>query len=282
MSSELSRILRFEPYRACRNPVIILAWVFGLLYFALLTLYLGRLAGPIAELARHIGNPGGQDIQALLIALLDWATDGLALKLLSDRPPVLGMFFIFAIVGTPWIAMLVAADQLASDIGRKHIRFLLPRASRRGLYLARALGAWLTWVVLLAACVPLVGLILGALDPDTSVIAGLLYSLRILLVLAVYGLPWVALMAVVNTFVAQAFLAYMLATGIWTVVAMLAFAASLMNKSYAAIAWVLPAGTKYALMDADWSQVLAAAGLLLVYTAVYLAIGDWIIRRRDL
>jgi len=282
MASEISRILRFEPYRACRNPVIILAWVFGLLYFALLTLYLGRLAEPIAEVARQIGSPGDQNMQALLIALLDWATDGLALKLLTNRPPVLGMFFIFAIVGTPWIAMLVAADQLASDIGRRHIRFLLPRASRRGLYLARALGAWLTWVVLLAVCVPVIGLILGALDPDTTVAGGFFYSLRVLLVLAVYGLPWVALMAVVNTFVAQAFLAYMLATGIWMVVAMIAFAFSLMNESYAAVAWLLPAGTKYALLSAEWSHVLGAGGLLLLYTAAYLAIGDWIIRRRDL
>jgi ABC-type transport system involved in multi-copper enzyme maturation permease subunit len=281
VSGDLSRILAFEPIRARTNPVIILAVVFGLLYFVMLTLYLGRLAEPIADLARQINSPGGQDIQAVLIAILDWATDGLALELLSDRPPVLGMFFIFAMFGTPWIAMLVAADQLASDIGRRHIRFLLPRASRRDLYFGRALGAWLAWVVLLAVSLPVIGLILGALDPDTALGEGFLYSLRMLVILAFYGMPFVALMALINTFVAQAFLAYMLATGIWLVVAMLAFAASLIDESYAMIAWLLPTGTKYALMSTEWTNVLPAAGALLVYVVVYLVLGDRIFQRRD-
>lgn len=281
MTGDLSRILAFEPVRARTNPVIILAVVFGLLYFVMLTLYLGRLAEPIAELARQINARGGQDVQAVLIALMDWATDGLALELLSDRPPVLGMFFIFAMFGAPWIAMLVAADQVASDIGRRHIRFLLPRTSRRDLYLARAVGAWLAWVTLLAVTVPVVGLVLGALDPDTSILEGFVYSLRMLMVLAVYGMPFVALMALINTFVAQAFLAYMLATGIWLVVAMLAFAASLIDESYVMIAWLLPTSTKYALMNAEWASVLPAAGAMLGYTAVYLALGDRIFQRRD-
>lgn len=277
----LSRILAFEPVRARTNPVIILSVVFGLLYFVMLTLYLGRLAEPIAELARQINTPARQDIQAVLIALLDWATDGLALELLSNRPPVLGMFFIFAMFGAPWIAMLVAADQLASDIGRRHIRFLLPRVSRRALYLARALGAWIAWLVLLAVSLPIIGCILGALDPDTSIMEGLLYSLRMLVILALYGMPFVALMALINTFVAQAFLAYMLATGIWLVVAMLAFAASLIDESYALIAWILPTSTKYALMDADWMNVLPAIAALLIYAAVYLALGERVFQRRD-
>lgn len=281
MSRDLPRILAFEPHRARNNPVIILAVVFGVLYFAMLTLYLGRLAEPIAELAREINRPSGQEIQAVLIALLDWATEGLALELLSDRPAVLGMFFVFAMIGTPWIAMLVAADQLASDIGRRHIRFLLPRTSRRSLYLARALGAWLAWLALLAVTLPVIGLILGALDPDAGVVQGLGYSLWMLFVLGIYGLPFVALMALINTFVAQAFLAYLLATGIWMVVAMLAIAASLIDETYAVVGWLLPTATKYNLMSGDWSAVLPATGALLIYTIAYLAVGDRIIQRRD-
>lgn len=282
MHGEIRRILAFEPVRARGNPVIILAFVFGVLYFAMLTLYLGRLAGPIAELARQINATSPQEAQALLIAFMDWATEGLALELLSGRPPVLGMFFIFAMFGAPWFAMLVAADQLASDIGRRHVRFLLPRASRRSLYLARVAGGWFAWLGLLAVTIPPIGLILGGLDPDTGVLAGLLYSFRILLIVGLYGLPFVALMALINTFVSQAFLAYLLATGIWLVVAMMAFAASLVNESWAIIAWLLPTGTKYALMATAWMEVLPAAAVLLVYTVAYAAVGDWIIRRRDL
>lgn len=252
-----------------------------MLYFVMLTLYLGRLAEPIAELARQINSPAGQDVQAVLIAFMDWATDGLALELLSDRPPVLGMFFIFAMFGAPWIAMLVAADQLAADIGRRHIRFLLPRVSRRSLYFARAFGAWLAWVVFLAITVPIVGVILGALDPDTGILEGILYSFRILVILALYGMPFVALMAFINTFVSQAFLAYLLATGIWLVVAMLAFAASLIDESYAVIAWLMPTAAKFALMAAELDRILPAVGALLAYTVVYLGIGDWIFQRRD-
>lgn len=281
MLSEWFRVLAFEPQRARSNPVIILAAVFGLLYFALLTLYLGRLAEPIAELARQINAPTRPEVQAVLIGLLEWATDGVALELLSNRPPVLGMFFVFAMYGAPWIAMLVAADQVASDIGRRHIRFLLPRVSRQSLYLARAVGAWLAWVLLLAVSIPLAGILLGALDPDATALGGLAYSLRMVLILALYGLPFVALMSLINTFVSQAFLAYLLATGIWLVVAMLAFAASLINETYAGIAWLLPTASKYTLMASSWSTVLVAAGVMLVYTVAYLLPGALIFRRRD-
>jgi hypothetical protein len=69
--------------------------------------------------------------------LVSWLLDSKIAQLLQDRPATLAAYFVVAATFTPLFAMLGACDQTATDLGTRHIRFLIPRVGRAEIFVAR-------------------------------------------------------------------------------------------------------------------------------------------------
>ena len=124
MTGEIRRILSFEPLRAKNNSVIILALISSALYFLVIGIYLGRTAEDINSAFsefRKIAEAGFQEGEIPGIAWLKDVTDPALRSLFANHSPLLGIFFWLALMGTPWIVMLVASDQTASELSRTAI-----------------------------------------------------------------------------------------------------------------------------------------------------------------
>lgn len=274
----IGRILRFEPTRAKSNAVLVLGIALFALYVATVLLYVARSGDALLGFSEGAESPG----EAFLVQLFTEATHEVVRALVMDGPPLLGTFFYAMLVMVPLFALLVAADQLSADIGRKHVRFLLPRAGRSSLYLARALGAWLTWSALAFASVAIAVAVLLPMDDRSGAVAQLLLSLRIVAVLVLYGAPFVAVMAFFNTFVPNGFVAYLAAVGYWLLFALLAGLGSWVRPELAYASYLIPTSVAYPLLSTEPSRLLVGVVGALAYTAAFLAAGAWLFRRRDL
>ena len=73
--------------------------------------------------------------------LVSWMFDATIARLVQERPAALAAYFVVATTLTPLFAMLASCDQTATDLGTRHIRFLIPRVGRAEIFVARLLGA---------------------------------------------------------------------------------------------------------------------------------------------
>lgn len=284
MREEIGRVLAFEPTRAKFSALINLGFIAAGVFFFAITTVIYRNASQLGLLLGQLSqswplNPQPGSALSFLIQL----SDPRVFHLLAERPGLMTIIAIATVFAVPTLIMLLASDQIGSDVARRHIRFLLPRLSRRGLYFGRALAAWLTWLIILVIACPVMGLILGFVDPTTSVGTNLVYAIWAIFVLGVYGLPFIALMSFANTFISQPFLAYIAAMGTLLVIAMISAAAALVDPTYGLIRYLSPTSFKYLLLTPESALLHTgiATGALLAYTAAFLALGDWILQRRD-
>ena len=284
MKGEVRRILSFEPVRAKNNPVIILALASSALYFLVIGIYLGRSAEEINSAFsefRQFAEVGFQESELPVIGWLKEATDPALLSLFGNHSPLLSIFFWLALVGTPWIVMLVASDQTASELSRKHIRFVLPRVTRRSLFLARLLSSWISWVVISSCSLFLMGMVLMQFGDGETRDSDYILVLRMIGVLAVYGIPFISMMAFINTFIPNAFLSYLLATGAWSIFWVLGMAGSWINDGFGFFSYLMPTVLKYPLLSDDPQRFLLGVGGAAVYSLVFVFLGNLIFSRRD-
>jgi len=268
----IARIVAFEPTRAKANPVVLLGYALLLVYVVISLVYLRRMAPSIEQASQggELGNLGQ------LLARLN--ADPALQALLLDAPPLPGLFFYLSFLVAPAFLLLIAADQLGSEIRHKSIRFLLPRVSRRTLLAGRGLGGWLLWLPAVLVVVLPGFLVLGL---DGSLAAVWLFG-RLLIGLAIYGLPFVALMVLLNTFIPNGFLSYLTATGLWMVVAALATVGAWVDPAFGYAGYLMPTSLQYALMSVEPLRWLGGVAGALGYTAVFGSLAAWIFERRDL
>lgn len=196
-------------------------------------------------------------------------------------PPSLSAFFVAALAVAPLFAMLGACDQLASDLGRGYLRFLVPRCGRLEIYLARLLSACclISGATLVAGLLAMAvaGLVDGRAPGEI-----LAYGLRVNLVLLLYNLPFIAIMSLVSAAVASAPAALLSGTGGYALVLALVYLVTARWPEAAAVRYLLPGALKDLLLaeDVRWSVVAALA--LLLYAALFAIAGWHVFRRRDI
>lgn len=284
MTGEIRRILSFELVRAKNNPVIILALISSALYFIVIGIYLGRSAEDLnvafSEF-RQIADGGFQEDGIPLIGWLKEVTDPALLSLFANHSPLLGIFFWLALLGTPWIVMLVASDQTASELSRRHIRFILPRVTRRSLFLARLLSSWISWVVISSCSLFLIGLVLMQFGDGENRDSDYILVLRMIGILAIYGIPFISMMAFINTFIPNAFLSYLLATGAWSIFWVLGAVGSWVSDGFKFFSYLMPTVVKYPLLSDDPQRFLQGVGGVAAYSLIFIFLGNLIFSRRD-
>ena len=214
--------------------------------------------------------------------MLEMVLGPLGLAALAGWPsPQLVVYWVIALYLLPPFAVLVAADQTASDLGRGTLRFHALRASRPAIYLGRFSGQCLVQLGLVLATLATVLVAIGVQTPD-RLPDSLLAAPFVVLNLMVLLLPWVALMGVCSAVARSPRQATLFAVLAWIVVTL---ALSLARDAFGPLALfdhVMPgseAGTLRGLAD---PATLALLPVPLIQTLVLLALGLFAFGRRDL
>jgi ABC-type Na+ efflux pump permease subunit len=214
------------------------------------------------------------------LEIMSWALDpALAKALFAERSPTMGLFYLMFMSLIPVFTLWGAGDQTATDIGTRHLRYLVPRCGRAEIYVGRFLGAFAFMLIVNAVVVAAGVAMVAGLDrrPDTFT-----YGFQILAVSLLYTLPFVALMSLFGAMLASAAAAILTAVAAYTIVGI---AGSLMALHWPAaeyVTWVFPSPLKGALLTGHGADFLLALALLPLYAAAYFALGWLVFRRRDL
>jgi Cu-processing system permease protein len=218
--------------------------------------------------------------QAGIIAT--WLFDSNVARLLQERPATLAAYFVVATTLTPLFAMLASCDQTATDLGTRHIRFLIPRVGRAEIFMARLLGAALlmTFAQLLAGIAATI--IAVVVRGDGEAIGPILaYGAQVTGFLIVYSLPIVALMSLVSAAMASVGLALLVGVGGYAVLALVFTLLPFEGKLASVISFLVPSGLKPYLLQPEIGPALAAGAGALGYVALYVFLGWQVFRTRD-
>jgi len=247
----------------------------GLLFLVFFALIWGwvlwKLAGGFAE---KLGTPEAG------MAMTYFLDAGIA-KLFQDRPSTLAAYFVIAATLTPLFAMLASCDQTATDLGTRHIRFLIPRVGRAEIFVARLCGASLliTIAQLLGGIAATIIAIKVHGGPDVSTGLIVSYGARVTGLLIVYSLPIVALMSFVSAAMGSVGLALLVGVGGYAI--LLAVAWPLSGTAATVASFLVPSGLKPYLLRLELGPVLAACAGALGYAALYALLGWQVFRTRD-
>lgn len=275
MLTDICAVLRFEPIRLRYSPVVILTGAFTLLFALAVLPYIWRAAEQLLQLQAP------SDASFFISMVLSKFADPSVRELLFSEAPLLGLFFVWATLVTPWLALLLGSDLVSSDLGRRHIRFILPRIGTTPLLLGRVGGACIAWCFLMAVLLTGAMLTLGPLEQHADIGALTLLWLRMLVLLSLYGFAFIALGALFNALLPNASLVYLAAVGVWLAIAAAASIAGFASPAFAYLGLLVPTSVKYALLSADISRVTLALAGIAAYTAVFVAIALMVLRRRD-
>ena len=214
--------------------------------------------------------------------LADAVLGALGLTALAGWPaPQLAVYWLVALYLLPPFAVLVAADQTASDRARGTLRFHALRASRATLFLGRFAGQCLIQLGLVLVTLASVLAVVAVQAPERLADA---FAAAVPAAASLFALllPFVALMALCSALARSARQATLLAVVFWIVVSVALGLARDAFGPLAAFEHVLPGSESARLRASSGAGALAHAPVSLVQTLVLLALGLLVFRRRDL
>ena len=245
----------------------------ALLGFALL--WGGVLAYLILPVARTLDDADAAGLREALLSALGLA--GLA----DWSAPQLAVYWLLALYLLPPFAVLVAADQTASDLARGTLRFHALRASRATLFLGRFAAQCLVQLGLVLVTLASVLVVLAVQAPERLPDA-FAASPAIILALLVSLLPFVALMALCSALARTPRQATLFAVIGWVAVSIVLDLVRERLGAEGPFEHVLPGSESAILRTLSGTEVLSRTGPPLLQTLVLLAIGLFVFSRRRL
>jgi len=215
--------------------------------------------------------------------LLSQMFDSTVAQMFQDRPPTLAAYFLVAAMLTPYFSILASCDQTATDIGTRHIRFLIPRVGRAEIFVSRLVGASIVMVfaqvaagiaATIIACV-----VHGGAEITTGAIVG--YGVQVTCLLIVYSLPMVALMSLVSAGMGSIGLALLVGLGGYVLLSVALGLMPLEGAAKTISSFVMPSGLKPYLLQSAVGPALGACAGALAYVALYSSLGWLVFSRRD-
>ena len=220
---------------------------------------------------------------ALSSGVLGWLT-GLGATTITaafrDHPPMLVSFFLLALVATPGLVLLASCDQLASEIGSRHVRYLLVHTARAPLYWGKALGA-LTFVSLLHALATAVAVTIVVLMGAAGAADAVLFGARILASLIVFSMPFVALMALAGALIPYPALGLAAGLGLQFLVWAMSSLGGLVNDSLRHVRLAYPTAFRFELISDRAGDLAFAFGHITLLAVVFATAGLLLFRWRD-
>ena len=175
---------------------------------------------------------------------------------------------------TPLFAMLGSCDQTATDLGTRHIRFLIPRVGRAEIFVARFVGAAI--LVTRRAAARRASRRPSSRSSSTAAATSAparssRYGAQVTGFLIVYSLPIVALMSLVSAAMASVGLALLVGLGGYAIlaVALSADAAQGRGRRRSSSCPAARAGLKPYLLQPELGPALAACAGRSGYVALY-------------
>ena len=241
---------------------------FALLWLAVL--YYGVM--PASRLFSGASESGIADLILSEFGLVGWQ---------QWSTPELAVYWVASLYLLPFLAILTAADQTASDRSRGTLRYLVLRCARLEIFLGRYLGQ--LFILLLVVLVTL-GTVQGivAVNATEQLPAAIIDSPVIIVNLMLVLAPYIALMALVSILARSARQATLFAVIIWLAVSLLISYLKSVWPGLPLLDWVLPGSQVNQLLTLhDW-QTLAFAPIPIVHTLLLLCAGAFVMRQRDL
>jgi len=241
---------------------------FALLWLAVL--YYGVM--PAARLFSGASESGLADLILPEFGLVGWQ---------QWPTPELAVYWVISLYLLPFLAILTAADQTASDRSRGTLRYLVLRCGRLEIFFGRYLGQL---IILLLVVLVTLGTVLGivALNSTEQLPAAILNSPVIVVNLMLVLAPYIALMALVSILARSARQATLFAVIIWLAVSLLVSYLKSVLPDLRLLDWALPGSQVNQLLTLhDW-QTLAFAPIPIVHTLLLLFAGAFVMRQRDL
>lgn len=261
-------LLKHEPIRVFQSPLLLISALTGFISFVGIARIQELIAAPILEALAANGVNG--DLPA---ALLKWT---LATDPFLESNPLLACYSFLVQASLPWIALTFGVNQTTEDLSLGHSRILLSRITRMEFYLGRFLCALALWFFL-GGC----GIGLGAwmiMDgAEGTYLAAATMTFRGL----VYGAPFIAYSACLNTFFRKPMLVLIGGMGLWLVMAMIGAGMEATHPIATLCTHFLPTwiGPSLFIPTEPFS---ADIPILLGYTAAFLVIGGIRLSWREL
>jgi Cu-processing system permease protein len=214
--------------------------------------------------------------------LLSWVFDSEIARLVAQRPAALAGYLVLATTLTPLFAILASCDQTATDLGTRHIRFLIPRVGRAEIFVSRLLAAAIligAAQLLAGIAATIVALVVHGGDGNTGAI--LTYGVEVTAFVIVYSMPIVALMSLVSAAMASIGLALLVGLGGYAILVVTLSWLPLNGTAATIVGFLLPSGLKPYLLRPELGPALAACAGALPYVALYTFLGWQVFRTRD-
>ena len=279
----IMKIVRFETQRLLRSPA---GAVFLAFYFILFTWLMMQLHAIGEKLSDKVGtalDATGDQGRKVVSDAIGWVVEvegSQILELVSEHPPLLLLFFALVLGFTPVAALLASVDQTASDIGSRHLRFVLLRVDRKTLYVGKTIAAWVFYSAALAiVCVMALGVTLSV---GGDVGEAFLYTVRIWLTGVLYALPFVCFAGFASALTGHAALAALMVILYTFIVWAISSVGAWMSDGAGMIGLLMPTHWKYSLLADDMTVVLKPVVHSIVFGVLVFALGMRTFRRRDI
>ncbi|TKB56581.1 ABC transporter permease subunit [Ferrimonas aestuarii] len=248
----------------------------GLLWLAAFSIVWGVLLRyPILGASNLLREPAVQELVNYLNPAGEYS------QLFAWGSPEMAAYWLFALLLFPMTSIGMAADQLASDLSRGTLRFLVLRCSRTNLLLGRFLGMMLAQLFMVL--VSLLGALILAMSSGEALLLPLLgQCLLVMLNLFVVLLPFTATMALLSILARSGRQAVILATLFWIVAPL---AVGLLSQLYAPLAqlkMLIPGGQILEQVSLLPAQALTLNWLPLLQTLIMLALARIALLRTSL
>jgi ABC-type transport system involved in multi-copper enzyme maturation permease subunit len=202
--------------------------------------------------------------------------------LLHGRPALLSGIFLVILFSVGLLVPLGAFNQVSGDLQHKGLRYLLTRTDRSSIFFGRFVSTYLYCSVILVILAFAIGAYTLWTTDIYSGLTVLRFCLEVGMASSLLALPYVALCAWISGMIASPILSLTASNFVVIIIPIV----SKIAESYWApgkyLSWVLPWGIKFHLLHPHWTQKTGAAVIALLYTFIYLGIGYWLFRKRDL
>lgn len=248
----------------------------GLLYlvtFAVVWFFI--LMYPVRYAAELIAPTHGGEHAGAFFAFLGFGS------LLHWQIPELGVYWHFALLIFPLLAVVSSAAQTCSDRQRGTLRFLLLRSSRDSIFFGRFFGMMLIHAFLLMLTL-LSAIMLVMFREINLLLPALNNALVILLNMVLVLMPFTAMMAALSATVKTARQAIVWAILIWSFLAGIIGGLSRYLPAIDGLKVLVPGYQMSALSQLHEWQTLQLAYIPVLQTLVLLALGRWIMAGQKL
>ncbi len=219
-----------------------------------------------------------QGVQGLFFASWLLENQELALQLFVDRSVTLSLFLLISIFTMPLFVMMAANNQFSSDASSGAFRFILTRATRTELFIARFLSA----LLLVTLCILVTStwaFVTAWLNQDDTTLRLLSFTVETILILFFYASAFVAFMSLVSSIVNSAIASLFLAGMLYLSLAILSL---WLRHDISSATFLLPSSIKPWMIDIHPRNILIACAALSAYAICYFICGWQVFNRRSL